>query len=57
MYKYRLEEKKAELYAKSDHPVSKTFKIFIYGSCSDVEEVVKKRDRIEACKIGKTIEL
>jgi hypothetical protein len=54
--KYRLEEKKAELAVKAEEAVSKTFKLFIYGSCEDLEHS-EKADRVEACRLSRTIAL
>ena len=29
----------------------------MYGSCSDVEEQIKKKDKVEACRLSQTISL
>lgn len=56
LYKYALEEKPAELTVKVEQPTSKAFKLFIYGSCEDIEPGQGK-ERVEACRLSRNMVL
>jgi hypothetical protein len=43
--KYTLKEMPAELKIGSDRPVSKEFRIFLYGNCSDFEATGSSKDK------------
>ena len=52
--KYELREEKPLLRLKSDVPVDKTFKLYLYGSCADLEGLEAERG-VEACRVTKNM--
>ena len=57
LFKYRLEEQPASLSLKAPDPLSKAFKISMFGACADIQLTTAQSTGVEACKLTREVVL